>query len=298
MKTLVTGGAGFIGSHLVDRLLEDGHEVHVWDDLSNGKIENLPEHRNLTFNQFKVDEIHGHNKTDWRLLGAGTKYDTIFHLAAESRIPTSLENPERCIQSNVIGVRNILEVARRHKAKLVFTSTCAAFGDKFLNPYVLSKVHGEELCMLYQKLYSMPIAITRLFNVYGARQSGTGAYATVIAIFAKQTKEGQKLTITGDGKQSRDFIHVADVVDCLIELSEGEWKCEIFQVGTGKGVSINDLAEMFQPGNARLMVPQRMGEMRNVKADLRLGLIKWNAKRKLKDYINELIQQTASQSDP
>ena len=301
MRALVTGGAGFIGSHLVDQLLEDGHEVSVWDNLTTGKLDNLPTHRNLTFNQMNVDEIHLHNKTDWMMLGAGPRFDTIFHLAAESRIQPSLTNAHQAIKSNVMGVLNILEVALRHKAKLVFTSTSCVCGDKYLNPYALSKQQGEDLCIMYHRMHGIPIAITRLFNVYGEREPNNEPYATVFGVFKKLTQDGKKLIIVGDGEQRRDFIHVSDVVKCLLRLSEQEWKCQIFQVGTGGSYSINEIAEMFQPGKKRVRVEQRPGEMRNTKADLHwtipisgdLGLVDWDAEVAVADYINEQVQQIA-----
>jgi UDP-glucose 4-epimerase len=200
------------------------------------------------------------------------------------------------MQSNVTGVLNILEVAKRHKAKTVFVSTSCAYGDRYLNPYALSKVHGEELCTLYHKLHKLSIAIARLFNVYGHRSTTSGPYSTVIGVFREQTEKKQRLSIVGDGEQRRDFIHVLDVVDCLIQLSKGKRDCDLFQVGTGTNYSVNEVAEMFQPGAKRKWLKQRPGEMRETKANLDLTLTKWNAKRKLQDFVNE-VSRTGSQSD-
>lgn len=250
MKLLVTGGAGFIGSHLVDALVEEGHSVAVIDNLSTGKKSQV--NRKAEF--IKVD-ICDLKKIKPHFRGA----DKVFHLAARARIQPSIQNPVPTFDSNVAGTLNVLLAARDAGVKrVIYSASSSSYGDhdtlplheemspRFKNPYALSKYVGEELCRLFSSLYAIETVSLRYFNVYGSRQLTTGAYATVIGIFLKQAREGKPLTIVGDGNIQRDFTHVSDVVraNLLAAKSPKVGKGEVVNIGTGRNYSINEVAAM------------------------------------------------------
>lgn len=279
MKCLVTGGAGFIGSNLVDRLLEDGHEVTVWDALTTGKRDQV--HKDVKFYQISVEGISPSYHYE--------KHDVIFHLAGEARIQPSFESPSTTHDSNVTGTVQILELCRKHEARFVYAGSSSVCHDKFANPYTFTKQLAEDYATLYNRLYGVPVAIARFFNVYGPRQLEDGAYATVIGIFEKQKREGKNLTVTGDGEKRRDFTHVDDIVRGLIAMSEEDWNAEVFNLGTGTNHSINEVAMMFdQPIE---YIPERLGEAQTTLADIHNSnvMLEWRPKRCLKEYINDLL---------
>tara|TARA_Y100000034_G_C6861683_1_gene392263 strand:+ start:507 stop:1364 length:858 start_codon:yes stop_codon:yes gene_type:complete len=280
MKCLVTGGAGFIGSHLVDRLVTDGNEVIVWDDLTTGKRDQV--HEDAKFYHIPVEGISPkYHHTD--------KHDAIFHLAAEARIQPSFEFPQRTHDSNVTGTMKILELARYTGAKIIYAGSSSVYHDQYANPYSFTKLKAEEYCTLYNRIYKVPVAIARFFNVYGPRQLETGVYATVVGIFEKQYRNGEPLTITGTGDQRRDFTHVEDIVNGLVAMSEEEWNADIFNLGTGTNYSINELANMFQCST--VYVPARPGEAKDTLADIHNSKanLGWRPKRCLKEYVDALL---------
>lgn len=259
MKYLVTGGAGFIGSNLVDRLISQGHDVEVWDAFTTGKRNNVNPAAKLRV--LRVEEACKQDVTQ--------AFDVIFHLAAEARIQPSFTNPLLTHDSNVTGTISVLEIAAQHKSRVVFAGSSSVYHDMYANPYSFSKQIGEHYLRLYNKIYSVPVAIARFFNVYGPRQLQEGAYSTVIGIFEKQYKEGVPLTITGDGEQRRDFTHVDDIVSGLIAMSKNSYNCEIFNLGTGTNHSINELAKLFN--HPFVYIPKRPGEAQVTMADLTLS---------------------------
>lgn len=250
-KVLVTGGAGFIGSHLVDSLIGDGFDVTVIDNLSTGK-------------KSQVNKKAKFIKADIRNLKKIKPYfkgvDQVFHLAAKARIQPSIKDPISSFDHNVMGTLNVLLAARDAGVKrVVYSASSSSYGDqdvlplheemtpRFKSPYSLSKYVGEEMCRLFSNLYGIESVSLRYFNVYGPRQLLSGAYATVVGIFLKQFKNGKPLTIVGDGSIQRDFTHVFDVVraNILAAQSDRVGKGEVINIGTGKNYSINEVASMI-----------------------------------------------------
>jgi len=281
MKTLVTGGCGFIGSNLVDRLLNLGHEVIVVDDLSSGKKEYSNPGAKYIFQDFKTCLLEN-------TIGL-LEIDLIFHLAAESRIQPSFEDPLYTCKNNAYGSTIVAEFARKNNIKVVYAGSSSFYGGVYLNPYAFAKWQGEEAFIMYSNVYHLNTAIARFFNVYGPRNPLIGQYTPVVGIFEEQTKAGTDLTIVGDGDQRRDFTHVYDICDGLIAISEGDWKGEVFNLGTGRNHSINELADLF--GGNKKYLPPRQGEARTTKADISDTIAKtgWKPKETLEEYITKFL---------
>ena len=291
--SVVTGGAGFIGSNLVDMLLERGDRVVVVDN------ESANTHDEVYWNPNAMN-ISG-DVTDFKLLkNACTDADCIYHLAADISIQYSIENPTKSYKNNVIGTLNVLEVARvLGIKKVVFSSTAAIYGSTSepcvetdrpdpLNPYSVSKLAGENLMKMYNDLYGIETVSLRYFNVYGPRQAHKGQYAPVIGIFQKQKFEGKPLTIIGDGNQTRDFIHVADVAHANMMVAEKDI-VGVFNVGSGTEYSVNQIASLTNNPHGTTTMPSREGEARrsisdnskikNIGWQPRIGLEAWIAKQ-------------------
>jgi UDP-glucose 4-epimerase len=280
---LVTGGLGFIGSHLVDRLVNDGHYVHIIDDMSTGSVSN----RNRNIKSFIFDDIvKTYNTRNVYMFG---DIDVIYHLGAESRIQPSLLNPFKTFETNVIGTVSMCDLARHYNCKIIYAGSCTA-EEQFLNPYAFTKFKGEEICKMYNEVYNVKTAIARFFNVYGDRHYREGSHATVLGIFEKQYMDGKPLTITGDGKQERDFVHVDDIVDGLIAMGETDCDGETYEFGYGKSYSINEIASMFKTEVVHIEKP--FGEMYSARADIfdAVKYLGWESKIKVEDYINEFIR--------
>ncbi len=288
MKSLVTGGAGFIGSTLVEKLLEQDEMVVVVDN------ESANTHEETYWNDDAINIKMDVN--DPALKNAVTGIDRIFHLAADISIPYSIKNPVGTYSNNVHGLLNVLEVARKSDIKnVVFSSTAAIYGltDKVcvetdtpdpLNPYSVSKLAGEYLMKMYHDLYGINTVSLRYFNVYGPRQSNTGQYAPVVGIFQKQKEQHSALTIVGDGKQTRDFIHVSDVAAANILVSESD-ATGVYNVGTGIEYSVNQIADMIS--DVQRNIPPRVGEARRSLADSsKLQSLGWKPQIKLEDWVN------------
>ena len=275
MKTIVTGGSGFIGGHLVDKLVEFNKNVIVIDDESAEG--NDPAHRNPKAVYHKI------NVLDYeKILPLFADVDYVFHLAAESRIQPTLLNPPKACQVNMVGTCNVLQAAKVHGVKKVmYSSTSSAYGLKnasplredmprdCLNPYSVSKVAAEDLCKMYYTLFGLPTVIFRYFNVYGERQPQKGQYAPVIGVLLRQKAAGEEMTIVGDGSQRRDFTHVSDVVFAnLLAAFSGDERMlgEIFNIGTGINHSVLEICDMM--GGARTFIPARAGESQVSLADI------------------------------
>jgi len=285
MKTraIVTGGAGFIGSHLVDELINQGYEVTVIDNFSTGLKKNLNKKAVLYRGESTdVEEYFEHRPVDG-------KVDVIFHLAALARIQPSFERPWETYVANSTGTMVALEMARYHGARLVYAGSSSAYHDVYCNPYSYTKWLGEQHCKMYNKVYELPVAIARFFNVYGPRQIDEGPWATVIGIFERQWRKGEALTITGDGKQRRDFTHVKDIVSGLIAMSHEDWHATLFNLGSGKNYSINEVAKIF--GGETTYIPKRPGEAAVTLADIKFTkqMLEWKPTMKLKDYIEGIV---------
>jgi len=260
MKALVTGGAGFIGSNMVDGLLNKGYEVTVIDNESSDAHDHF--YWNSKTNNHKLD-ICDYEAT--RKLYDGVDY--VFHFAAEARIQPSILNPIKAATTNFVGTCTVLQCAREAGVKRVmYSSTSSAYGLKnnpplnetmpndCLNPYSVSKSGGEELCKMYSSLFGLQTVVFRYFNVYGEGMPISGAYRTVLSIFGEQYKKGLPLTFTNDGEQRRDFTYVQDVVSANLLAAEYEHSLngEVFNVGNGYNYSVNEVINMFGSESAFL----------------------------------------------
>lgn len=289
----VTGGAGFIGSHLSQKLLQFGYKVRIIDNLSQGKRDWVPD--NAEF--FEGDIL------DQRLLKRVFKgVCGVFHLAAMSKVAPSIEIPEFCTEQNIIGTQKVLIVARDSKVKkLVYTASSSFYGNRkvpqhedmlpdILNPYALSKYVGEQLCELWTKLYGLPTISLRLFNVFGLRQPSIGAYALVLGVFLRQRKEGRPLTIHGDGSQRRDFIHVSDVVEAIVKAYNSQVQGMVLNVGSGNNISVKELADIISQD--QVFEPRRAGDANETLADISKiqKILGWSPKVSMEEGIRELIR--------
>ena len=280
MRALVTGGAGFIGTNLIKRLLKDGHEVVSIDNYSTGKKEN--EQDGCIY--YDYDLSYSYVRDD------GDRYDVIFHMAALARIQPSLKHPYKTIYNNFTSTLNILEYGRKNDIKVVYAGSSSVHGGAYANPYTFTKWQGDKLCHMYSETLNFPVNVCRFYNVYGPHHLTEGEYCTVVGIFERQYKNGEPLTITWDGEQRRDFTHVDDIVDGLILTSECKsWGLTI-ELGRGKNYSINDLVDMFGVDYPREYIEKREGEMRSTLCDLGLAYsaVGYQPTRELKDYIEEI----------
>ncbi len=273
MRALVTGGCGFIGSNLVDKLVSSSWNVLVIDDMSSGN----PHWKNNSAKYIFTDISLALEATRFE------KIDVIFHLAAEARIQPSYESPLRWQQSNILGTAAVCEYARKSECKVIFAGSSSCYGGKFMNPYTFSKKISEEMCQMYSKVFGTSTVTARFFNVYGPRNPLIGEYTPIIAKFEQLKKEGKPLTVVGDGEQRRDFTHVYDICEGLVKLSEQEWSGDIFNLGTGTNFSINEIVDMF--GCEKVHLPKRPGESIETRADISMTtkLTGWKPKYKLED---------------
>ena len=296
-RSLVTGGAGFIGSNLVDKLLSLGHEVTVVDN------EYSDVHDQFYWNPkaYNVNCDIRDYKALTNVFGNGIDY--VFHLAAEARIQPAVENPIEAVSINSVGTCTVLQCAREAGVKrFMYSSTSSGYGmnsypnvetqpDDCLNPYSVSKVNGEKLCKMYTDLFDLPTIRFMYFNVYGERHPLRGQYAPVIGIFLRQRADGEPLTIVGDGEQRRDFTHVSDVVSANVLAATSDVDDSIFgqvyNVGTGINHSINEIAALISDNIVH--IPSRIGESRITLADnLKLrNTFGWEPTVKLEDWVSQ-----------
>ena len=293
MKMLVTGGAGFVGTNLIKRLLKDGHKVVSVDNYSTGKKENHQE--GCQYHDFDLSSSHtlgiyvDHGSYPvWR----DDEYDVIFHIGALARIQPSLKNPYKFIFNNFVSSLNIFEYARQNNIKVVYAGSSTFHHGLYSSPYAWSKYSGEELCKLYSSVYDLSTAICRFYNVYGPYQLEDGEYSTVLGIFEKQYREGKPLTITADGEQRRDFTYIDDIVDGLVKSSEHNFKAEFFELGKGVNYSINEIADMFGKDYPREYIPARKGEYDVTLADYSKAKLKlgWEPKGDIIQYIKSITE--------
>jgi nucleoside-diphosphate-sugar epimerase len=292
---VVTGGAGFIGSHLSEKLLRLGYIVRIIDNLCQGKAEYIPDGA----------EFYEGNVLDKELLKkvlTGAK--GVFHMAAMSKVAPSIEKIEYCTEQNVLGTLNVLITAREcNVQKVVYSASSSYYGNRQapqneemlpnpLNPYALSKYVGEQYCELYTVLYGLPTISLRYFNVYGRRQPSVGAYALVLGIFLKNLKEGKPLVIHGKGEQRRDFIHVNDIVEANIAAFKSEAKGMVLNVGSGKNISIQELADLISKD--QIYEPRRAGDAEITLADISKTrkILNWAPKVTIEEGIRQMIDDT------
>ena len=293
MKVLVTGGAGFIGSNLVDKLINEGHKVFVIDNLSTGKKENL--NKKAIFYKADICDLN-------KILPLFKGIDYVFHLAANPRVMFSVENPIESHKVNVNGTLNVLYASYKNKVKrLIFASSAAVYGDikklplkenmtpKPISPYGLHKLIGEFYCKLFSNLYNLETVCLRYFNVYGPRMDPNGPYALVIGKFLKLRKENKSLTIYGDGKQTRDFVYVDDVVraNILAMKSKKVGRGEVINICSGKNYSINYIAKLI--GGKKIYLSARKGEIKHALGDNSLAkkLLSWKPEISLEEGIKK-----------
>ena len=287
MNILVTGGAGFIGTNLIKRLLEDGHDVISIDNYYTGFKSN--EHEQARY-------IHGDIREDGILDGIDG-IDCIFHLAALARIQPSFDDPTSTIDTNTQGTQRVLEFARQHNTPVVYAGSSSVHGDVHANPYSFSKWQGEELVKLYHQIYDLPTIVCRFYNVYGPKQLVDGEYCTVVGVFMKQWEENRDITITWDGEQRRDFTHVYDIVDGLVKSAEklvdGDVNGNFFELGSGVNYSINELADAFGD-HPKVKVPKRAGEMRETLCtdESASELLGWGPKENLIKWVKEQVNES------
>lgn len=293
-KCLVTGGAGFIGSHLVERLIKAGHNVVVVDDESSSA--------NATFTWRDDCENHKVDICDYEKLEPLFKgVDLVFHLAARSRIQLCVQDPTDAVKNNSLGTCNVLQASRSNDCKRVmFAGTSSCYGLKnpiplkedmpndCLNPYSVSKSNCEELCKMYTNLFGLETVLFRFFNVYGDRQPLAGDYAPVVGLFFRQKKSGEPMTVVGDGLQTRDYTHVKDIVEAMFLAGESKNKeiiGEMFNLGTGTNHSVLDLVKLTK--GPHIHIPARPAESRETLADNSKAktMLKWNPSRKIEDWI-------------
>jgi UDP-glucose 4-epimerase len=301
MKILVTGGAGFIGSNLVDKLIDEGYKVFIIDNLSSGKKENL--NKKAIFYKADICDLN-------KILPLFKGIDYVFHLAANPRVVFSVKNPIESHKVNVNGTLNVLYASYKNKVKrLIFASSAAVYGNikklplkenmtpKPVSPYGLHKLIGEYYCKLFSNLYNLEKVCLRYFNVYGPKIDPNGPYALVIGKFLKLRKENKPLTIYGDGKQTRDFIYVDDVTkaNILAMKSKKVGRGEIINICSGKNYSINYIAKLI--GGKKIYLSARKGEMKHTLGDNSLAkkLLGWKPEisfeegiKKCKEYFYNL----------
>ncbi len=293
MKAIVTGGAGFIGSHLVELLVIKGFKVIVIDNFATGRSENLSKVKNkikilkLNISNFKNIEKHFKN------------CDYVYHLAGLADIVPSIENPEKYFNTNVNGTLNVLRASKKYGIKKVIyaaSASCYGIVKKFPTdeknkisteyPYALTKYLGEELVCHWAKAYKLSTISLRLFNVYGLRSRTTGAYGAMFGVFLAQLINNKPLTIVGNGNQTRDFTYVTDVAEAFYKASRSKIFHDIFNVGTGKPTSVNYIAKEL--GGSKIYIPKRPGEPDKSQANIKkiINELKWRPKVKIKDGVS------------
>jgi UDP-glucose 4-epimerase len=299
VKTIVTGGAGFIGSHLVDRLLADGHEVVVLDNFSTGHAENIIQHKeNKNFEVYKADIsnheaiCHHFEKKDW-----------VFHLAAFADIVPSIKYPLEYHNSNVSGTISVLEAARKNGIKrFIYTASSSCYGIPDIYPtsetaeirtqypYALTKYIGECYVLHWAKVYKLPAISLRLFNVYGPKARTSGTYGAVFGVFLAQKLAGKAFTVVGDGTQTRDFTFVTDVTNALVKAAESNISNDFFNVGSGNTYSINRLVELLE--GEVTYIPKRPGEPNCTFADTSRiqKVLKWKPKISFEEGVKIMLK--------
>jgi UDP-glucose 4-epimerase len=283
VKVVVTGALGFVGSNLFDLLIKEGHEVHGIDNLSS-----FSSHmNNMNPNGiYSIDDSS--NSSAW----PDGDIDVIFHLAADARIQPSFDDPFGTYQNNVISLAYAAAIALKKKAKLVFASTSSSLHGDYVSPYTQSKRASEEYLRTMAYCFGLDCSSARFFNVYGPREPIDGDYATVVAKFGRQYKNGEPMTVVGDGTQSRDFTHVNDICSGLLAITENKMNGEVVNLGRGNPYSIMDLVKMYAGESAKegvdfKHVPKRKNEGQATKWFETVSL-NWQPTINLPDYIDQL----------
>ena len=299
MKILVTGGAGFIGSHLVERLIRENYQVVVLDNLSTGRLENLKDlHGNSNLSFFKVDISNLYD-----IIGYFKNIDWVFHVAALADIVPSIIEPYKYHKSNVEGTIAVLEASRLTGiSKFIYVASSSCYGIPEVYPttesakiapqypYAFTKYIAEQYCFFWSKVYKLPVISLRFFNVYGPRSRTSGTYGAVFGVFLAQKLAGLPFTVVGDGNQKRDFVYVSDVVEAFVKVAASCVKNEIFNVGSGKPQSINKLVSLLQ--GEKVHIPKRPGEPDCTCADISKikDILGWQPKVSFEEGIKKMLE--------
>ncbi len=299
---LVTGGAGFIGSHLVEKLIQNKHSVIVIDNLKTGRKQNLNnviENKKFKFVKYDITDKKKLNKYF-------RKIDIVFHLAALAEIVPSIENPDEYFETNVAGTLNVLEASKKNNVKKIIyaaSSSCYGLPKKFPTsekenidcryPYALTKHLGEQMILHWSKVFKLNAISLRLFNVYGPRSRTSGTYGAVFGVFLAQKFAKKPFTVVGDGKQKRDFTYVSDVVDCFIKSGFSNVSDQIFNVGTGKAKSINSLVKLLK--GEVVYIPKRPGEPDITQANIKKikSFLGWAPKVSFENGVKKVLAEKA-----
>ena len=300
MKSIVTGGAGFIGSHLTDLLLGHGHEVTAIDNLCGGWMKNLAEASKKPKFKFVQADIRNPKALEGLFEGA----DWVFHLAALADIVPSIEKPRDYFETNVDGTFNVLEASKKANVKRFLyaaSSSCYGIAQQYPTPetapiapqypYALTKYLGEQLVLHWAQVYRLPTLSLRLFNVFGPRSRTTGVYGAVFGVFLAQKLHGKPFTVVGDGKQTRDFTFVADVADAFFTAAQSNLSNDFLNVGSSGHYSVNRLVELL--GSPITYIPKRPGEPDCTFADVSKirAKLNWKAKFSFEEGVRKILEK-------
>jgi UDP-glucose 4-epimerase len=280
MKILVTGGAGFVGTNLIKRLLKEGHSVVSLDNYSTGLKQNEVE--GAIYANIDINDIEIKDKSYWEGFGL------IYHLAAIARIQPSFENPIDYLKTNGVATMRLAKICSNSKIPLIYAGSSSHHSGKFSNPYTFSKDIGEEVLQLFAKNYGLKYSIARFYNVYGPNQLLEGGYTTLIGRWISNLQKGLPCEIYGDGEQRRDFTHVSDIVDALVKIMEQQAFDKDFELGRGKNYSVNEVADMFNI--TPIYRNAKLGEARNTLCESKVArdVLGWKPQINLLDYIKTL----------
>lgn len=282
MKILVTGALGFVGKNLCKKLISEGHTVYGLDNYEIGTVE---------------DEVEGVKYISWDIeqiqYANGNEIELIYHLAALSRIQPSFENPSETFRVNTRGTEAVCEWARQFDIKMIYAGSSSQWHEPFQSPYAMYKKLGEDVCKMYKKVYNSNIEIARFYNVYGPGEIVDGKWAAVIGLWRRQVRDGESITIVGDGEQRRDFTHIDDIIDALIKIGfEDKTTEDAWELGTGFNYSLNEVADLFieRFGCEKTYIPPQRGNYQQTlrENDLALKELEWEPVDRLKEYIKEL----------
>jgi UDP-glucose 4-epimerase len=278
MNILVTGGAGFIGTNLIKKLLEENHTIVSVDNYSTGKVENHQE--GCEYHNYDINNIE-----DYSWLG---KFDIIYHLAAIARIQPSFERPSEYFETNANATMKICHYASKNNIPLVYAGSSSHHSGKFKNPYTFSKDTGEEVVKLFQEHYNLKASIARFYNVYGPYHLKEGGYCTLIGTWERSIEQGMSLTVYGDGSKRRDFTHVEDIVDALIRIGDQNAWGYTFELGRGKNYSVLEIALMFDKATLSFAADKPGEAQETLCTDFTAQqLLQWQPKWNIQDYIKQ-----------
>ena len=281
MKILVTGGAGFVGTNLIKKLLKEGHKVSSLDNYDAGSVENHQE--GCSYHDFDIKKIKWFDN----------QYDIVFHMAALSRIQPSFDNPKATFKTNTKGCLNVAEWAWKTNTKVIYAGSSSRWHNPYRSPYACFKHLGEEMFKMYKNVYELDVEICRFYNAYGPYEIVYGDWAAVIGKWRRQIMEGKPITIVGDGEQRRDFTHIDDIVEALYKIGVGNYTHkDAWELGTGQNYSINEVAQMFQQKfncNFEYIDDQKGNYKETLREnDDALEQLDWKPQDRLLDYINSL----------